>query len=133
MLDSLQRGMRAGQPETQLLQFLAHSTRNGWVRQRCRLIHHQIERGTPLPAALRQGLVITDQEQVWLNSALGNGTLPDAIEMLCSDIQRQQNNRWKIRMAWFVPLATVLIAGYVAANFMFLFHYMMSTIQALAS
>lgn len=132
ILRALQRGMRAGQAETQILQCAAQSTRVGWIRSRCRSALRLLDAGTPLALAMRGGKIVSAREQVWLTCAANNGNLPAAITKLVSDVGRRQSHRWTIRMAWFVPLATVLVGGFVLAHTMFLFHFLYGLIGGMA-
>ncbi|WP_286177357.1 type II secretion system F family protein [Stieleria mannarensis] len=132
VLWALERAMRGGQTETSVLQAAAASTRVRWIRSRCRSAQRLVDAGTPLPTALRAATLVTKREQVWLACAATNGNLPHAIENLCRDIGRRQTHRWRIRMAWFVPLATVLVGIFVLAHTMFLFHFLYGLIGGLA-
>ncbi len=132
ILRALQRGMRAGQAETQILQSAAQSTRVRWIRSRCRSALRLLDAGTPLTLAMRGGKIVSSREQVWLTCAANNGNLPAAITKLVSDVGRRQAHRWRIRMAWFVPLATVLVGSFVLAHTMFLFHFLYGMIGGMA-
>ncbi|PAY19821.1 type II secretion protein F [Rhodopirellula sp. SM50] len=132
ILQALQRGMRAGQAETQILQCAAQSTRVRWIRSRCRSALRLLDAGTPLALAMHGGKIVSSREQVWLTCAANNGNLPAAITKLVSDVRRRQSHRWRIRMAWFVPLATVMVGGFVLAHTMFLFLFLYGLIGGMA-
>ena len=132
VLRTLERGMRVRQSGSQILQCAVGTTRVRWIRSRCRVAHQFVESGMPLSLSMQRGKLITAREQVWLSCAENNGTLPDAIRKLASDIVRRQTHRWRIRMAWFVPLATVLVGGFVLAHAMFLFHFLFALIRRLS-
>lgn len=132
IFETLGRGMRVDQSVGQILLCLAGTSRVRWVRSRCRLAQGLVESGTPLPTAMRRAKWVNAREQTWFACAEKNGTLPDAIEKLGDDIRRHLLHRWRMRMAWFVPLATVLIGGYVLAHAMFLFQFLLSIINGLA-
>lgn len=121
VLGTLERGMRVRQSESQIFQWIARTTRIRWIRSRCRVALRFVESGNPLPLAMERGKLVTAREQTWLTCAENNGTLPDAFRNLKNDIQRRQVLRWKIRMAWVVPLATVLVGGFVLAHALFIF------------
>ncbi|QEF99088.1 Bacterial type II secretion system protein F domain protein [Stieleria maiorica] len=132
VLRTLGRGMRVGLAETAVLQAAATSTRIRWIRSRCRSAQRLVDAGTPLATALRSATLVTKREQVWLTCAAKNSNLPHAIEHLCRDIGRRQTHRWRIRMAWFVPLATVLVGIFVLVHTLFLFHFLYGLIGGLA-
>ncbi|WP_231743667.1 type II secretion system F family protein [Stieleria neptunia] len=132
ILRTLERGMRAGLAETQILQSAAQTTGVRWIRSRCRSAQRLLDAGTPLALAMRGGKIVSGREQVWLTCAASNGNLPDAITKLVSDVGRRQAHRWRIRMAWFVPLATVLVGVFVLAHTMFLFHFLYGLISGMS-
>ncbi|MCA9136870.1 MAG: type II secretion system F family protein [Planctomycetales bacterium] len=132
-LGMLERGMRLGQAETQILQRISGASQIRWIRKRSRKTLQVIENGIDLPPALRIAKLVSARETGWLHCASQNGTLPEAIAKLCSDIHRRQLQRWKIRMAWVVPLATVLIGAFILMHAIFLFNFMTGLIRGLSS
>ncbi|PHQ31984.1 type II secretion protein F [Rhodopirellula bahusiensis] len=124
LLRSLAIGIRAGHAEPELLSLAAQSSRVRWIRKRCRKASRLIENGTPLPVALRNSRVVTSKEQSWLTSAAGNHHLPSAINQLVDNIMRRRSLRWKLRMSWLVPLATVFVGIYVTAHIVAVFHFL---------
>lgn len=131
VLGTLQRGMRVSQPVTETLEHAMRATRAWWIRSRCRVVHRLVESGIPLVVAMKRGKLVTGREQKWLTCAENNGTMPDALSRLCDDIKRRQTHRWRIRMAWWVPLGTVLVAGFVLAHAVFLFHFLIALISGM--
>ena len=121
LVRSLARGTRIGLSEREILLSAAKGTRARWVNQRCRKTFSLIEGGATLPVALYRSGVVSGREQPWLVAAERNGTLSIALENLASDVQRRSAYRWRFRMAWFVPLATLLLGGYVLVHAFFLF------------
>ncbi|MCO8125396.1 type II secretion system F family protein [Stieleria sp. TO1_6] len=127
VLSALGRGMQAGRSESQILQSAARGTRIRWIRARCHETFQLVESGVPLPQALKQGNLVSSRERTWLSSAQKNGNLVGAIQALVETIRRRQLHRWRIRMTWLVPLATVLVGGYVLAHAIYLFHFLVAS------
>lgn len=132
VLRSLERGIRAEQPASQIFELARQTARVRWIRLRCDAAHRSVENGVPLPAAMRNAKLITAREQVWLTSAEQNGNFAESIQLLVSNLQRRQTLLWKVRMAWLVPLATVLVGVFILAHAMYMFHFLYSFIRMMA-
>ena len=129
VLDVLGSGMRAGQSEKQILGTLASATRVRWIRKRCLAVDRLVEQGMQLSLAMRRGKLISKRELDWLTCAEENGNLPESTERLSAEIRRRDANRWRTRMAWFVPVATVLVGGFILAHAVFLFDCFVSLVD----
>ncbi|TWT92245.1 type II secretion system F family protein [Neorhodopirellula pilleata] len=124
ILNSLHRGMRVGHPVGQILEFAEQTARTRWSRRRCQTARRLIDDGKSVPVSLQRARLITTSEQAWLTAAEANGHLPHAIEHLCDNIHRRQTLRWKRRMAWFVPLTTVLVGLFVLMHAFSVFEFL---------
>jgi hypothetical protein len=124
ILRSLSIGMRSEHAESELLTLASQSSRNRWIRKRCRKASRLIENGTTLPVALRSSQIVTAKEQSWLTSAAKNHHLPSAIDQLVDNISRRRSLTWKVRMSWLIPLAVVLVGVYVMAHIVTVFLYL---------
>ncbi|MCM2373163.1 type II secretion system F family protein [Aporhodopirellula aestuarii] len=132
VLQALERGIRVQQPASQIFHLASQSARVRWVSRRCDAVHRLVESGTTLPTAMQNAKLITPRERVWLTTAERNGNLADAIQLLVGNLQRRQTLLWKLRMAWFVPVATLLIGIFVLAHTMYMFYLMNTFILALS-
>lgn len=129
VLRSILRGVTAGQSAATLFRFLETSTRRRWVRVRCGAASRLVQAGVPLPLAMKNASIITGPEQAWLTSAEQNGHLPTALQQMIGNLQRRQTLRWKIRMAWVVPLVTVLVGIYVLMHAIYVFTFVSNSIN----
>lgn len=116
VLNSLSGGMRAGQSERETLKVTATAARPRWIRRRCKAAVNSIDQGFSLARSLRQAKLITRREQNWIECSALNGNLPDTTQNLARDLLRRRRHRWRIRMAWFVPLGTVLVGLFVLVH-----------------
>lgn len=132
ILDVIQRGMHAGQSDLQIFDAARHITSARWARSRCGVMHQMVQGGTPLSSALQSAKMVSSREHRWLVCAEKNGTLPDALAKLSGDIERRQTHRWRIRMAWAVPLTTVLVGIFVLAHAVYLFQFLVLVLQRIA-
>ncbi|OYP34910.1 type II secretion system F family protein [Rhodopirellula sp. MGV] len=132
LLKSMGLGMDAGLSETELLESSLRTARSLSIRSSSRLAKHQIACGVPLANALRQAKLVSKSEERWLQSAAKNGTLPATMVQMNNDILRRQSFRWDLRMAWFVPLATFLIGGYVLVHAWAMFTFLCNLIERLS-
>ncbi len=132
VLRTLERGMRSGQADSQILQCAIQVSPVRWIRASCRAAKRFVESGAPLPVAMYCAKLVSAREQTWLTCAENNAALPDAMMHLSRGILRRQTHRWRIRMAWIVPLATVLVGGYVLAHAMFLFQVLFALIREMS-
>lgn len=124
----LQRGMRANQSDSQLLESAAKSTRVRWIRSRCRLVNRMVDGGVSLPTAMSRAKLVSSKEERWLSCAEKNGSLPSALGRLSGDILRHHVHRWDLRMAWLVPLITVMIGGYIMVHSVYVFEFLLTII-----
>jgi hypothetical protein len=124
ILRSLSIGMRSEHAESELLTLASQSSRNRWIRKRCRKASRLIENGTTLPVALRRSQIVTAKERSWLTTAAKNHHLPSAIDQLVDNISRRRSLTWKVRMSWLIPLAVVLVGVYVMAHIVTVFLYL---------
>lgn len=124
ILRSLSIGMRSEHAESELLTLASQSSRNRWIRKRCRKASRLIENGTTLPVALRCSQIVTAKEQSWLTSAAKNHHLPSAIDQLVDNISRRRSLTWKVRMSWLIPLTTIVVGIYVMAHIVTVFLYL---------
>ena len=132
ILDALGRQIRSGQSEGEVLALMARSTRVRWIRRQCLLILRCIEKGMPLSTAMRRAKLVSKQESDWLKCAQNNDNLPISMQRLRMNLRRRDQYRWRLRMAWFVPLATVLVGGYVLVHALVLFNCFVSIIGRVA-
>jgi|GEM_PF-5280073 len=124
ILRSLSIGMRSEHAESELLRLASQSSRNHWIRKRCRKASQLIENGTTFPVALRSSQIITAKEQSWLTSAANNHHLPSAIDQMVDNISRRRSLTWKVRMSWLIPLGIVAVGIYVIAHIVTVFLFL---------
>ncbi len=131
-LESLGRGLAAGQAESELLKTSANIAKSHWIRvASSRAILMLVDGVTAVTALCRTGLV-TEKEKVWLANAEKNSNLPSALIQLKDDLQRRQTYRWNLRMAWFLPLATMLIGAFIFLHAFYMFHVLCTLIGRMA-
>ncbi|WP_404305249.1 type II secretion system F family protein [Neorhodopirellula lusitana] len=132
VLGMLARAIRSHQPASDVFQLAAGATRVQWIRKRCRTAHRFVESGISLPNAMQQAKLISAREEKWLTLAQANGNLASAIEQLVGRIDRVQTLRWRIRIAWLVPLVTVLVGAFVLVHAMYVFNFLFAMITGLS-
>lgn len=132
VLRTLSIGVGWGNADSELLSLASQTSRNRWIRKRCRQASRSIENGTTLPVALGSSEIIAAKEQSWLISAANNHHLPSAINQLADNITRRRSLTWKLRMSWLVPLAIVLVGIYVMAHIVTLFRFLTGFTQAIS-
>ncbi|MCC9600901.1 type II secretion system F family protein [Stieleria sp. JC731] len=131
LIESIGLGLRAGYAENDILLSSTKTNRNRWIRRASRRIGNRIDQGLSLVDALYRSKIITTRERVWLTSAEKNGTLPEAMSQLKSDVFRRQTYRWNLRMSWFVPLVTCVVGGYIFFYAWYVFHFLTRIVEVI--
>ena len=122
ILSWLQRETKLQRPVDEVFLYGWKSNCVRWIRRRCKIAYNVLQNGMALPLAMRKSGLVSKREQIWLTNAERNGNLSGAMGSLIDDIIRRENNRWRIRMSWFVPLVTVMVGAYVLVQAVFLFY-----------
>lgn len=129
---SIGYGMAGDHSPQQLFALTAKSTRIRWIRKQCSVAETMAGDGVDLPMTMRKAKLITKREQSWLTAAQSNGNLPTVMIQLTNQIARRQRLRWQIRMAWLVPVATVLIGIFVLSHALHVFNALYGMVGGLA-
>ncbi|MFG0287305.1 MAG: type II secretion system F family protein [Rhodopirellula sp. JB044] len=131
ILRCLARGIRARQPASETLQIASQTMRVRWARRVCHRAYDNVEKGVNLPTALQRSNLISSSENSWLSVAEANGNLPDALDQLVENLQRRQAIKWRLRMSWLVPTATVAVGAFVLVYAMFMFDVLSTFIRTM--
>ncbi len=131
-LRSLAGGLRRGETLASVLESATKSTRSRWIRMRSRDALHRLHRGESTSGALCQSGWVSRSESRWLQSAEANQSLPTALAHLSSQIRRRYDMVWQLRLAWLVPLVTILVALVVLAQAIMLFGFLTELTHGLA-
>ncbi len=126
-LQSLASGLRRGQPITEVLSSIEQLTRSRWIRRQTSSTMRQIQRGQPLAKSLLSAGYVNGVESSWIDAAAATGHLPNALESIVEDVTRQYELKWRIRLAWMVPAALLVMGAYVCI----FVYWMMGTLYQL--
>ena len=132
VLSWVQRETKLQRPVDEVFLFGWKSNCVRWIRRRCKIAYNVLQNGMALPLAMRKSGLVSKREQIWLTNAERNGNLSGAMGSLIDDINRRENNRWRIRMSWFVPLVTVIVGAYVLVQAAFLFYFLTNLVSEAA-
>lgn len=125
-------GMVGDHSPQQLFDLTGRATTIPWIRKRCRVAKTMAGEGVDLPTTMRKSKLINQQEQTWLTAAQRNGNLPTAMIQLSNQIARRQRLVWRIRMAWLVPIATLLIGIFVLSHAVHVFNFLYGMVGGLS-
>lgn len=132
VIRSLATGSAGGVADRDILLSAADTTSIRWVAKKCRKTAHLLDQGVALQDALIRTGLLRRKDGVRLEAAQKNGSLSLAYESLASSVKRRLMYRWRLRIAWFVPLIVSLMGVYVLAHTAMLFQYLYSIVNALA-
>lgn len=132
VIRSLATGSAGGVADRDILLSAADTTSVRWVAKTCRKTAQLLDQGVPLQDALIRTGLLRRRDGVRLEAAQKNGSLSLAYESLALSVKRRLMYRWRLRIAWFVPLIVSLLGFYVLAHTALLFQYLYSIVNALA-
>lgn len=121
LLEHLAAAVRQQLPLQELVSHLAEGAQGQRHAPALAALAEALARGTPLSDALQAWPRLGNSAlSAWLRAAEDHGQLPEALDMLSGDVQLQERNRQKARIAWVWPsmlLLTTLIVAIVVSVF----------------
>lgn len=131
VLETISRSVASHQSVGETLSSLGSATRISWIRKQSLRAENLLSSGVTLPDSLRRSKIVSKKESAWLAAALANNHLAFAIERLVDDVRRRQVMKWRVRVAWLMPLVTVAVGAYVLAYAYATFELLTLFIEAL--
>lgn len=131
VLETISRSVASHQSVGETLSSLGSATRISWIRKQSLRAENLLSSGVTLPDSLRRSKIVSKKESAWLAAALANHHLAFAIERLVDDVRRRQVMKWRVRVAWLMPLVTVAVGAYVLAYAYATFEFLTLFIEAL--
>jgi len=110
-LQALASGLRREQPVADTLSSIARLAPSRWVRWRSATALKRFEGGQPLGKSLSSSGCLNRSESAWIDAASATGHLPNALESIVEDATRQHELKWRIRLAWLVPVALLILGA----------------------
>lgn len=130
-LRAIAAGVALGRPISEVLELSRRTSPARWIRSRSKMAYNQVVAGQDIGLALKRSGWLSGAEAAWVESAIASGTLPETLDWIAVSIRRRYELKWKVRIAWLVPLVLVLIGAMVAALAYYMFGSLVQLIYTL--
>ena len=113
-LRAMAAGVAMGRPIAEVLELSRRTSPARWIRSRSKLAYNKVVAGQEIGLALKRSGWLSAAEAAWVDSAILSGNLDQTLDWIASSIRRRYELKWRIRVAWLVPVVLILIGAMVA-------------------
>jgi len=120
-LKAMAAGVAMGRPIAEVLELSRRTSPARWIRSRSKLAYNKVVAGQDIALALQSAGWLSGAEAAWVDSAIRTGNLAQTLDWIASSIRRRYELKWRIRVAWLVPVVLILIGAMVTIPAYYLF------------